>query len=188
MPRYHYGTVPALAWVLNHYFYGAVHYSWLAEEFFPLEGNPKSSNPYLIYGDLYWAWRHDDRFDRFVRDLRKSLREGVRRQQQARVLGRAIARRLRAVCERGRLELFYPVVYRVDMDAIGFDRVAVAGSGLHGSREVLIRDLREAEFDLLFADNAADPEFERLVLDERAGVRRTSSADALSLLEMRLIP
>jgi hypothetical protein len=188
MPRYHYGTVPALAWVLNHYFYGGVHYSWLAEEFFPLDTNPKSSNPYLIYGDLYWAWHHRDRHDRFIRDVRRSLREGVFAQHRSRVLDRRTARRLRRVCERGRVELFYPLVYRVDVEAIALDRMIVGGSGLHGSREVLARDLRESEFDLLFADNIADPDFERLILDEMAGAQRTSSADALTLLETRLVP
>jgi len=188
MPRYHYGTVPALAWVINHYFYAGVHYSWLAEEFHPVLTNPKSSNPYLIYGDLLWAWRHTDEHDRFANDLRVSLGDAVEKQSRRGVLGAAAAHRLVNVCARVRLEFFYPLVYRVDIERIAPGRKMVAGSGLRGSREVLVRDLRESEFDLLFADNAADPDFAMLILDECAGTRRTSPGEALTLLESRLLP
>lgn len=120
--------------------------------------------------------------------MRESLRYGVKEQHRARVISRRVASRLRTICDRAGLEYFYPVVYRVDIDAIDGARKTVAGSGVAGSREVLVSDLREGEFDLLFADNAADPDFQRLILDEGAGVRRTSAAEALSILETRLIP
>ncbi|HEX8695415.1 MAG TPA: hypothetical protein VF746_23585 [Longimicrobium sp.] len=111
MPRYCYGTVPALAWIINHYFYGGVHYAWLAEEFYPPPGtNPKSSSPYHIYEDLYLPWLHRDSWDRFVRDLRKSLVVGVRKQKEAKRLDDVTAARLRRVCRRCPVEFFYPVV------------------------------------------------------------------------------
>ncbi|MBV9109230.1 MAG: hypothetical protein JO306_07480 [Gemmatimonadetes bacterium] len=179
MPRYHYGTVPALAWLLNHYFYGGVHYSWLAEEFAPLRTNPKSSNPYLIYGDLYWAWSHADQHDRFCTSLRDSLSNGVDAQYARKVVTFDTSRRLMNICSNVEMKFFYPVVYRVDMNAIVSGRQEVAGSGLTGSREVLVTDLRETEFDLLFADNLTDADFGRLILDEREGVRRNSPADVL---------
>lgn len=188
MPRYHYGTVPALAWLLNHYFYGGRHYSWLAEEFFPLNDNPKSSNPYLIYGDLYWAWSHADRHDRFCRSLRDSLAGAVDAQRARDVVRPDVAYRLMAVCSHVEMKFFYPVVYRVDMNEIEPERQQVAGSGLMGSREVLVTGLRESEFDLLFADNLADPDFVHLILDEREERRRTSPGEVLELLERRFLP
>jgi hypothetical protein len=53
---------------------------------------------------------------------------------------------------------------------------------------MLVRDLAESEFDLLFADNTGDPDFRRLLLDEVYGIARTSSAEALLILERRLLP
>jgi len=187
MPRHHYGTVPALAWLLNHYFYGGVHYSWLAEEFAPLRTNPKSSNPYLIYGDLYWAWSHADQHDRFCKDLRDSLSEAVRKQMYRGVVEPDVALRLITICSHVRLEFFYPIVYRVDLGLIAPSRRLVAGSGLTGSREVLVPDLRDTEFDLLFADNVHDADFVRLILDECTGMRNTSPRDVLQLLETRVL-
>lgn len=77
MPRYYYGTVPALAWIINHYFYERTHYVWLADAFYPNQGNPGSSNPYEIYGSLHKPWAQRDSRARFVRDLRRSLIGGV---------------------------------------------------------------------------------------------------------------
>ena len=57
------------------------------------------------------------------------------------------------------------------------------------SREVLVPDLREAEFDLLFVDNHADDLFQRLVLSELgADAGRTAAHDVLTLLEARRVP
>lgn len=187
MARYYYGTVPALVWILNHYFYGRVHYSWLAEYFHPLDTNPKSSNPYLIYGDLMWAWRRRDPYDKFVRGSRYGISAGVQARKTAGVTDPALSRRLRRICKRVEVDLFYPLVYRVDIDRVAPARRSVAGSGTTGSRELLVADLHEAEFDLLFADDGWDSDFRRLVVDEHSGTARTSPADALRTLERRLL-
>ncbi|SOD03343.1 hypothetical protein SAMN05216486_11038 [bacterium JGI 053] len=188
MPRYYYGAVPALAWILSHYFYGGVHYNWLAAEFFPLETNPKSSIPYHVYGDLYWAWSRDDPHDKHLRGMRDSLRLGVTARLPPGISDLTLVRRLRRICRRAAVTWFYPVVYRVDSECIPAGRRFAAGSAVTGSSEMLVRDLAESEFDLLFADNAGDPGFRRLVLDEVYGTARTSSAEALLVLERRLLP
>jgi hypothetical protein len=188
MSRYFYGTVPALAWILNHYFYDRLHYAWLAEEFHPLSTNPKSSNPYLIYGDLYWAWLRRDPWDRFVKDSRRSLEDGVRAQWASGRLDDVTAARLRRVCRNVGVELFYPLVYRVSTGTIAEERRLRQNSGLTGSREVLIPDLAETEFDLLFADNHDDPVFAPLLLEEVAEVNRSTAETVLQLLEGRLLP
>jgi hypothetical protein len=188
MPRYYYGTVPVLAWILNHYFYGGLHYSWLAAEFFPLEANPRSSIPYYIYGDLYWAWSRRDRFDKHLGGARESLLLGVRSRLPPGIGDPALVRRLRRICRRASTAWFYPLVYRVEIGRIAESRQVSAGSALMGSREVLVRDLEESEFDLLFADNYDDPDFRRLVLDGNAEFARPSAAEALLILERRLLP
>jgi hypothetical protein len=188
MPRYYYGTVPALAWILNHYFYGGVHYNWLAAEFYPLETNPKSSSPYMVYGDLYWAWSRDDRYDKHLRMTRDSLGAGVVARLPRGIGDPSLVRRLRRICRRAAVAFFYPVVYRVDVERIVAARRVAAASARTGSREFLVADLAEVEFDLLFADNAGDPDFRRLVLDEAHGFARTSPAEALLALERRLLP
>src|SRR5215212_4194842 len=101
MPRYYYGTVPALAWILNHYFYGGIHYNWLAGEFYPLRTSPKSSNPYMVYGDLFWAWADRDRYDKFVLQTRRSLVKGVVTRLPPGISDMRLVRRLRRVCTRG---------------------------------------------------------------------------------------
>lgn len=185
MPRYYYGTVPILAWIINHFLYGGVHYTWLAESFHPLATNPKSSNPYLIYGDLYQPWFWRDQFDRFIREYRTSLRAGVNAMESAARIDNITASRLRRICDEASVEFFYPVVYRVDVDRIGADRRAVAGSGLEGSREILVSDLREHEFDLLFADQRTDDRFDALVRRELEGEGRLNDRDVLEILEQR---
>lgn len=187
MRRYHYGTVPALARVLNHFFYGGVHYSWLAEEFHPLLTNPKSSNPYLIYGDLYWAWAKSDPFDKYVTQVRHGLAKGVLARRTAGIMDPVLSRRLRHICAKAAVDLFHPVVYRVDMSRVQPSRVVLAGSAETGSREILVPDLHESEFDLLFAD-FRDPDLQRLVLDESSSTSRSSPVEALRTLEGRLMP
>src|SRR5215212_6429451 len=118
MPRYYYGAVPALAWILNHYFYGGLHYNWLAAEFFPLETNPKSSIPYHVYGDLYWAWSRDDPHDKYLRMTRESLGKGVVARLPPGIADPVLVRRLRRIWRRAAVGLFYPMVYRVDIEHI----------------------------------------------------------------------
>lgn len=59
---YHYSTTSFLAWSINHYFFHGVHYVWAAGDFYPYrQSNPKSSNPLLIYTDMYHrgkTWIH----------------------------------------------------------------------------------------------------------------------------------
>jgi hypothetical protein len=188
VPRYYYGTVPALAWILNHYFYGRLHYSWLAADFCPLRTNPKSSNPYMIYGDLFWPWSRLDQHDKYVLQTRRSLVKGVVTRLPGGISDARLIRRLRRICNRGVLEWFYPVVYRVEIDRIDPVRRLSAGSATAGSDEYLVADLAEDEFELLFADNHGDPGFRRLVVDEVSGAARTSTAEALLVLERRLLP
>lgn len=183
MPRHYYGAVPALAWILNHYFYGGVHFNWLAAEFYPFRSNPNSSNPYVIYGLLYAIWKDDDPHDLFLKDLRKALQKGVDTAEKNGVLEPGRAERLRILCDHLAPRFFYPVLYRCDIGEIPPSRRIVAASGLRGSREYLVPDLREGEFDLLFTDNTGDPDFVRLVLDERSGTGRTSAEAVLAILE-----
>lgn len=188
MATYYYGTIPVLAWILNHYFYGGVHYAWLAKEFLPPKPNPSSSNPHHIYGEFKDAWNDGDPWNSTVLTARTGMLRGVKAKRDAGVVKRWTATRLRIICQHVSVDLFYPIVYRVDVERISPDRLVVANSGLRGSREVLIHDLRETEFELLFADNTTDTSFTLLVLDEMSGARVTSPAAVLTLLKARCAP
>lgn len=156
MQTYHYGTVPALAWILAHYFYARVHYAWLALEYFPYRlPNPKSSNPHLIYQDLYQPWRDHDDFDKNINGYRFNLRKGVVAHEGVGTIPVSTANRLKDVCDQVNIMFFYPVVYRVDVSRIAAHRKKSAGSALAGSAEVLIPDLLESEFDILFLDDTS---------------------------------
>lgn len=186
MPRYYYGTVPVLAWIINHYFYGRTHHAWLAEAFHPHGENPGSSNPYKIYGLLYEPWAERDRYARFVADIRHSLSDGVEAKETTGILDGVTAARLKRICRSGSVDLFYPVLYRVSIDRIAQGRRTLANSALEGSREVLVTDLRESEFDLLFTDNVRDDYFADLVLSELQGVIRMHPMSVLARLESKV--
>jgi hypothetical protein len=51
---------------------------------------------------------------------------------------------------------------------------------------MLVKDLQEAEFDLLFADNVDDELFVALVLDEVAEGGRRDPLQVLEMLEERI--
>ena len=74
------------------------------------------------------------------------------------------------------------------MERIPPSRRLVAGSGEEGSNEFLVCDLGETEFDLLLADNHADADFVRFVLDARSRPTRSSVDAMLTTLERRVIP
>lgn len=186
MPRYYYGTVPALAWILNHYFYRRVHYAWLAAAFHPHGENPGSSNPYKLYGQLFEPWAERDSYAHQLGEYRRRLAKGVEAKETSGVLDNVTAARLRRVCNSGSVDLFYPVLYRVEIDRIPSSRRIVANSGLWGSREVLVTDLRESEFELLFLDNERDEYFTRVVLGELKGSIRMHPFTALEILEARV--
>jgi|SRR6266853_3481367 len=186
MVQFYYGTVPSLAWILAHYFYGGTHFTWLSEEYFPYRLNPKSSNPHLIYQDLYQPWRDRDDFDKFVNQARINLRKGVMAQENAGNITPILAARLKDICDKADISFLYPIVYRVDVGRISPPtRLKIAGSGLHGSRELLLPDLLDSEFDILFLDDLTDVDLVLLVRSEVDGIASTSSTDALNILERR---
>jgi hypothetical protein len=160
MPRYYYGTVSALAWILNHYFYGGLHYSWLAGEFHPLRTNPSSSNPYVIYGQLYRvvvAGR--ERQVRRPAEARIASRRGRPRETTdgGTCPGVATARNLFEGLHLLLLSGRVPRRHRADRCGAESCR----RFWRDGSNEFLVSDLNEAEFDLLLADNREDQAFVR---------------------------
>ena len=121
-------------------------------------------------------WKERDSYSKIVGQYRLAVRNGVIA-NQSRLSGN-IANRLKRVTERIGVEFFLPLVYRIEIDLIAHGRRSVAGSGLAGSREYLIVDLRETEFDLLFSEDVQG--------DLAALLSGTLSAnDALQLLERR---
>ena len=157
MAHNYYGTVPSLAWILGHYFYKAEHYVWLAEQYYPYRlPNPKSSNPHLIYQDLYQPWKDKDDLDKFIQHMRLKLRTGVIAKEASGVITSSDATELKDVCDRVDITFLYPVVYKVDMTGILKSRQKKAGSAAAGSHEILVEDLKETEFEIFFLDYEAD--------------------------------
>jgi len=184
LPEYYYSTQPFLAWCLNHYFYGGMHYVNVANPFYPYRlPNPKSSHPFLIYQDLYLPWKDRDDFDKFIQQIRLDLNNGVVKYNRAnpgKLSGGRVSR-LKRICKKVDIVFFYPMVYRVDINPVPTSRLVSAGSGLSGSREHLINDLQEKEFDILFHDFNGDPDFDSLK-DVSASISDTA---ALRTLESR---
>jgi hypothetical protein len=155
MKRYYYSTQPFISWVINTYFYGNKHYTYLAP-FYPYkEVNPKSSNPFLIYQDLYMPWKDKDIYDKTVGQFRLNLRKGVMSKKNLGQITLDESDKLIEVCDNISIDFFYPVVYRVDID-LPKGRLQKTGSALVGSNEYFLPDLFEDEFDILFFDNWSD--------------------------------
>jgi hypothetical protein len=178
LARYYYGTQPFLAWVLNHYFYNRVHYIYVGAPFFPYrQNNPASSDPINLYTAFYKPFKDADRYDIFIGGYRQRLKRGI----DAQVTRKQMQKKLKKVCEEIDIKFFYPIVYRVDITYIEPDRLLVSGSGQDvNSKEYLIRDLQETEFDLLFLDfehENLSSDFYKLCYDS------ISQNEALALLE-----
>lgn len=192
MHSYYYGVHTVLAYIINHFFYDAVHYTYLAKEFHPYKRkNPRSSNPHLRYEELYELWRDDDEFNMSGIQTRLNIKAGVLKQEAKNVIDPALAKRLGRICDEINLSVFYPLVYRVDIRTIDRKRLRKAGSGLRGSSEYLICDLNESEInDILFLDYEGD-EIIKLVKNEYEYFRknsgyRTNPSDVLIMLEDRV--
>jgi len=188
MTNHYYGTTTALAWMLGHYFCGAEHRAWVAQEYYPYRlPNPKSSNPHLIYQDLYQPWRDRDDYDKYMSQSRLNARKSVIARELAAGIAAMDAPDLKDICDRVDIVFLYPLVLRVDIEPIrGSDpqRLVLAGSALAGSREFLIERLREdpSEFTILFLDFQDDGDFERLVYTE---YHRTHPLPAVSASEAK---
>ena len=191
MRRNMYGTVAALAWVINHYFFNETHYVYLATEFYPYKlRNPRSSSPFMIYQDLYEPWRDQDDNSKIVNMYRLALWGGVEAKKNQGVIDEKLAKRLMHICNKLNVMFFYPLVYRVDTDELDDSRLQVAGSGLKGSSEYLVQDLEDDEIDeILFLDFDADDDFKRVVLEEYLascdGLDLNDPNDVLVTLERR---
>lgn len=186
MARYFYGTKSAMDWIVGHYFYGAAHYTWLANCLYPYgQKNPKSSNPLLIYQDLYQPWKDSDDYDKFITGNRINLVKGVIAKEAEGVVGGEQGAALRELCNTVPTTFFYPFILRVDLDKIPTPRQKISGSGLQGSNECLINDLKEEEFDVLFLDYDADEDFRRIVNSAIAKEGYLDSYQVIDILENR---
>ena len=151
----YYSTQPFLAWCLNHFFFGQRHFAYVGAPFHPYRRrNPASSNPWKTYGAQYEPWVDRDPYDAHIEQKRRNLRKGIAAHSAA--LHPLVRVALDAICGSGDIIFFVPVVYRVDVATLDGSRLKRAGSGSVGSREYLIQDLAEAEFDVLFFHPGSD--------------------------------
>jgi len=168
MKNHYYGTVPALQWVFGRYFYG-YHHLWLAAEFHThRRPNPKSSNPYKIYQDLYEPWVDRDHFDKFITQSRANIRTGVADCEQNGILSSADASAMKRYCDDVDIVFMCPIVVRVDYDVLvtrGRTLHSAGSATTAGSHECLVKDLQEGDYEILFLDFDADGDFHDIVYD-----------------------
>jgi hypothetical protein len=160
-----YSTQPYLAWCLALYFYGGLHHFYVADCFYPYRlPNPKSSNPLLVYQDLYQPWQDRDNYDKFVLQKRLDIRKGVALQRDKGAITADLADRLKEVCDKIEIMFFYPLVYRVNMSSVPPDILESRGSGLTGSKEYFINGLSDllGALEVVFLDFSGDRDFDAL--------------------------
>lgn len=169
MRSHYYGTIPTLAWIFGNYFYKQSYRVWVAEEFFPYGlPNPKSSNPLLIYEDLYQPWKDQDDFDKFITQSRANIRKGVVINERNGSITRMDARTMKKVCDKVDIVFLYPIVLTVNIDDLQRKGRTLSKSGsavTRGSHEYLVEDLQQGDFEILFLDYDADQDFKDVVYD-----------------------
>ncbi len=192
LPDHYYGTVPSLAWILGHFFYNATHFLYFAPEFYPYRSeNPRTSNPYKVYQDIYEPWKENDQFSKILDGYRLNLIGGIEAKKAERVIDAELSDRLKRVCNTVNILFFYPVVCRIKLDAALQDRASIEGSGKVGSSEILISDLDESEIDeILFLDFHSDEDFKRITAEEYYSYRENGRysikpPQVLEILERR---
>jgi hypothetical protein len=185
---YWYSAKTAVDWLLCHHALKGRHFAWFAPEFDTYrKSNPESSNPHVLYHGYMAAWRDSDDFAACVTMKRISLCNALEKNVDAGLLGIAEADELKETIERADISLFYPLVYRINFDAIEPSRRKTAvGSGAKGSEECLIVDLQEQEFELLFAHFREDPELKTMILDSHGSGDYTERYALMDLVERRL--
>ena len=193
MHSYYYGVQTALAYILNHFFYNAVHYTYIAGEYYPYKRkNPRSSNPHRIYEDLYEPWKDKDEFNKVVIQTRLNIKNGILAQTKKNIIDSFLANKLGRICDELDSNLFYPFVFRINIKSIKKNRLQKSGSGLSGSYEYLVSDLLEREInDILFLDYEGDALIKNLVKYEYENFRKKgnvgySKREVLELLEDRV--
>lgn len=183
-----YSTKTSLDWLLCHYGLEGRHFAWFAPEFDTYrKGNPESSNPSVLYHGYMAAWRDGDDFSALVSTKRISLCKALEKNADAGLLQRSDADDLKETVERAHISLFYPLVYRIDVNAIDLGRRdSSAGSAARGSDECLILDLQEREFELLFAHFREDAELKTMLLDAHGAAAYPERHTLMDLVERRL--
>lgn len=156
MSKHYYSAKTVLELAIGHHFYRKQHYVYLSPRVYPFKTNPKSSNPLLIYQDIYHPWTDQDEHDKYISQLRLNIRKGVLAKHQEKMIEDEVYKRLTHTCDSAPLQLFYPVIVRVKAADVPAPRRRVAGSGLKGAQEVLVQDLHSDELELLFFDEYID--------------------------------
>lgn len=192
MHDYYYGIQTALSYIINHYCYGAKHYTYLAPEYYTYRRkNPRSSNPHRIYEDIYEPWKDKDEYSKVLNQARLNIKSGILAQKTRGVIASSVATQLNQICNEIDVGVFYPLVYRVDINKIPRPRRVKAGSALTGSVEYLIEELAEVEIDeILFLDYERDNVIKKLVRDEwihyrASGKSLVSKTEVLRILIQR---
>jgi len=189
MRGHYYGTIPSLAWIFGRYFYKQTYRVWVAEEFFPYRlPNPKSSNPFLIYQDLYQPWKDRDDFDKYVVQSRANIRSGVVINERSSRISRKDASMMKKVCDKVSIVFLYPIVLRVNLDDLRTRGRTITKGGsavTSGSHEYLIEDLHDCDFDILFLDYDGDNDFRDIVYDQYHGGTTLSKLEVARRLDAR---
>jgi len=169
MANRYYSTKTVLDWLISHYVMGRKHYTYAAIEFFPYRRpNPESSNPLHLYRNYYTAWKDKDGYSQMILQKKAALRAALDKTVIHDILDRQTADRITDAIDNADSSLFYPIVYVVDIDNIASHRLEKAGSAIAAaSHEVLIRDLNEDEFEILFDDFREDQELANMLKADR---------------------
>lgn len=195
MTRYYYSRQYFFAWCMGHYFYNDMHFSWVGAPFYPYKtANPDSSNPLSLYEQTYKPWKDADPNSDQWPTIRSKMRRGLLVQKNTLpairgIRSTALYNRLVTICDTIHFDLFYPIIYRVDVDRVKpANRLETAGSGLSGSVEYRIPDLRSAEFDILFMDLTMEPSLATDADFHNLAGGKLTPINALTILEKRCVP
>lgn len=182
MYEYFYSTKTLLELTLGSCFFKRRHYIYVTKVIYPVKTNPKSSNPLLIFIDLYNPWKDSDEHDKYINSLRLNIRKGVMAKRDEGVIDREESDNILDICDQASVKLFQPVVLRIRRSDIAPDRIHRSGSGLKGSDEGRIDDLHDTEFEILFADECAGNKCAKQIIAACRGEVYMDSCQASEML------
>ncbi|MEQ8627106.1 hypothetical protein [Ekhidna sp.] len=109
-----------------------------------------------IYERLYCMWKHEDDLDKDLDSYRRTYEAVLTLKASENQIDANFVDKLIFMIATAHTDFFFPIVYRLDPDSISDDRKLKENSALKGSREFLVKDLKDNEFDMLFLETVKE--------------------------------
>lgn len=149
----YYSVNTVLANFINKEYYKDIHYIWAAPYFDPIDENPSSSNPKVLYENLVkdLKGRKIDYHSKNVLGNRIGIKKGAIEREKQGYITQEMREEIIELSETASFELFEPLLYIIPASLVS-ERVIkphFRDKAHPTSVEYIIEDLKGAEFDTI---------------------------------------